>query len=108
MGTDDRDSRAVSGTRAGVAMRILRAMVMRLSGLTARHRADQELQGELEAHVGMHIEDNVRTGMTPIEARRRARLALGGVEHTKEAYRDRRGIPLIETIAVDAQFAVRI
>ena len=46
----------------------------------------------------MHIEDNLRAGLTPQEARRQALIKLGGVEQTKERYRRQRGLPLIETL----------
>ena len=41
----------------------------------------------------MHVEDNLRRGMTPEEARRQALVALGGVQKVREAYRDRAGLP---------------
>jgi len=51
----------------------------------------------LESHLQLHIEDNLRSGMSAQEARRQALLKLGGVEPTKEIYRERRGLPLLET-----------
>ncbi len=45
---------------------------------------------EMESHLQMHIEDNLREGMSPEEARRQALIKLGGVEQTKENYRERR------------------
>ena len=57
----------------------------------AGRRADVSSRAELESHLQLHIDDNLRAGMTPEEARRQALIALGGVEATKEAYRDRRG-----------------
>ena len=56
----------------------------------------------------MHIEDNVRAGMTPEEARRQALIKLGGVEQTKENYRDRRGLPWLETLIRDVRFGLRM
>ncbi len=46
----------------------------------------------------MHIEDNLRSGMTTEEARRDALIRLGGVEPAKEACRDRRGVPWLEAL----------
>ena len=66
-------------------MRFLRAWCSRLLGVFATARSERELAGELESHLQLHIDDNVRAGMTPQEARRRAVMALGGVEQTKEA-----------------------
>jgi predicted permease len=56
----------------------------------------------------MHIEDNLRLGMTPEEARRQALIKLGGIESTKEAYRDQRGLPALETLWRDIRFGLRM
>ena len=58
-------------------MRRLRAWVVRLGGLFRGERAERELAEELESHLQMHIEDNVRAGMAPEEARRQALIKLG-------------------------------
>ena len=89
-------------------MRRLRAWLVRLGGLFREERSDADLAAELESHVQMHIEDNVRAGMTPDEARRDALLRLGGVEQTKERYRDRRGLPWLDTLLQDLRFALRM
>ena len=62
---------------------------------------------ELESHIQMHVDDAVRAGMTPEEARRDAVQKLGGVEATKEAVRDRRRLPFFETAWRDLRFAAR-
>jgi predicted permease len=87
--------------------RRLRAWVVRLGGLFDKGRRDRELAEELEAHIRMHAEDNVRSGMTPEEARRQAVIRLGGVEATKEEYRERRGVPAVETLSRDLRYALR-
>ena len=88
-------------------MRQLRAWLVRLRGLFERARAERELAEELELHLEMHVEDNVRAGMTPDEARRQALIKLGGVEQAKERYRERRSLPLLETLWQDARFGAR-
>jgi predicted permease len=88
-------------------MRQIRAWILRLVGLFARDRRDRELTDELESHLQMRIADNVRCGMTADEARRHALIEAGGVESAKEQYRDRRGIPMIETVVKDVRFAAR-
>ena len=45
-------------------MRPLRAWLLRLGGLFQKHRRDSELADELESHLAMHIEDNLRAGMS--------------------------------------------
>jgi predicted permease len=88
-------------------MRRLRAALVRLAALTRRRRLDQDLDDEIESHFQLHIDDNLRAGMAPDEARRGAILALGGVEGTKERYRERRGLPALEAFAADVHSAAR-
>jgi predicted permease len=88
-------------------MRHIRAMLMRIRGLVGKAPRERELEGELDSHLHMLIDDNLRAGMTPEEARRQALVRFGGIESVKEAYRDRRGIPLLETTLQDARYAVR-
>ena len=89
-------------------MRQLRALLFRLAGLFRKDRRDNELAAEMDSHLRMHIEDNLRAGMSPAEARRLALIKLGGVEQIKETYRDRRGLPLLETFFQDLRFACRM
>src|SRR5882724_6037107 len=89
-------------------MRNLRAWFLRLGGLFRPERPDREFSQEIESHLQMHIDDNLRSGMTPEEARRSALMRLGGIAQAEENYRDRRGIPVLETLAQDLRFAVRM
>jgi len=90
-------------------MKLLRALALRLTGmLPGKRRArERELAAEIDSHLQMHIDDNLRAGMTPEQARREAILQLGGVEATKEAYRDRSSIPFLEHLLQDFRFAIR-
>jgi len=72
-----------------------------------RARRERDLAAELESHLQLHIDDNLRAGMTPADARRRALVALGGVEQTKERVRDARGT-LVDSIRQDVVFALRL
>ena len=87
-------------------MRRLRGWIMRFAGLFDKRRKDQELQDEMESHIQMHTEDNLQLGMTPEEARRQAMIKFGGMESTKEAFRDQRGLPLLETLFQDVRFGL--
>ena len=89
-------------------MRRLRAALVRLTNLFRRDRLDRELAAEMESHLQLHIDDNLRAGMSPEGARRQALLALGGIEQAKERYRDRRGMPLLEALLEDVRFAGRM
>ena len=88
-------------------MRHLRAWLSRVKGLFAKDARERELAAELESHLQLHIDDNIRAGMSPQEARRVAVMKLGGVEQTKEAYRDRATIPFLESVVQDLRFTFR-
>jgi putative ABC transport system permease protein len=88
-------------------MRSLRAWFFQLVGLFNRERRERDFAAELESHLQMHIEDNLRSGMTPEEARRQALIKLGGIEQTKERYRDRRDIPVLEALIQDLRYGLR-
>ena len=89
-------------------MRSLRAFLLRIAGLFGGRRHDRELTEEFESHLELHIEDNLRDGMSPVEARRQAVLKFGGMEAAKASCRDRRGLPFLETLTQDIRFALRI
>src|SRR5258708_859164 len=89
-------------------MRRLRSWFVRLGGFFRRNRSERELAAEMESHLHMHIEDNLRAGMSAAEARRQALIKLGGEEKTKEIYRARRGLPLLETLFQDLRYAARM
>jgi predicted permease len=89
-------------------MRPLRAWLLRFAGLFRRRRRDRELAEELESHLQMHTEENLCAGMAPEEARRAALIKLGGIEQTKEGYRDRRGLPWLDTLLQDIRFGLRM
>jgi putative ABC transport system permease protein len=89
-------------------MRRLRGWVVRVSGLFSRQRQDRELDEEIEGHIQSHIEENLRLGMTPEEARRQAMIRLGGIEATKEAYRQQRGLPLLDVVFQDVLYGARM
>src|SRR5271154_2238062 len=89
-------------------MKFVFASFTRLQNLFRRTRLDRELSEELASHLEMHIADNVRAGMTPEEARRNALIKLGGVEQTKEQYRERGGWPLLESLTQDLRFGLRM
>src|SRR5215831_15806661 len=88
-------------------MRRIRAFLLRLGWLFHKERHDRDLAEEIESNLQLHIEDNLRAGMSPEDARRDALLKFGGVESAKEAYRDRRGLPMLEALAQDIRYAFR-
>ncbi|WP_260740500.1 ABC transporter permease [Tunturiibacter lichenicola] len=88
-------------------MKKLRAALRRLVGMFSAERREREFASEIEGHLEMHIDDNVRAGMTAEEARRYALVKLGGLEKTRQAYHDRGSVPFFETLMQDLSFAAR-
>lgn len=88
-------------------MRTLRALWLQLRAMTGGQGSDQDLTDELESLVQMHVDDNLRAGMTPEEARRQALIRLGGMEQVRQAVRDRKGVPSIEGLGRDLKYATR-
>ncbi|HLK66059.1 MAG TPA: ABC transporter permease [Bryobacteraceae bacterium] len=84
-----------------------RVFAARLRGLFIRNRAECELENEVSFHLEMLIEDNLRAGMKPAEARRAAMRSFGGVEVMKETYRELRTFGSIESLARDFRYALR-
>jgi putative ABC transport system permease protein len=90
-------------------MKQLRAWLRRLAATMAFvNRHERDMDAELASHLQMHIDDNIRAGMSPDEARRDALIRLGGLEQVKELYRSRRRIPFLQHIAQDLRFSVRV
>src|SRR5919106_944418 len=73
-----------------------------------KRKLDDELDEEIKSHLEMQVEDNVRRGMSFAEARYAAQRSFGGVDQIKEVYRDRRGVPLVESSLQDLRFAIRV
>jgi macrolide transport system ATP-binding/permease protein len=89
-------------------MRTWRAALLRIAGLWRGRAYDRDVTDELDAHLQFHIDDNVRAGMTPDEARRHALLKLGGLNLVQEQHRDRRRLPLLDTLVRDLRYAARM
>ena len=88
-------------------MRPFRAAVSRIRGMFGKSRHDGEWQEEIQSHLQMHIEDNLRAGMTPEQARRSALVRFGGIQPARGAYRDQQGLPWLETRWQDLRHGVR-
>lgn len=91
-----------------LAVNQLRILMWRIAGLFGKEQRDSQLEEELEAHLEMLTEENMRQGMEPEEARRAARVELGGAEQIKEAVREQRGLPFLEELGADINFALRM
>src|SRR5262249_6041449 len=75
--------------------------------LWLRKKMEEELEKELRFHLDQHTADLIAQGLDPKEARRRARLALGGPEQVKEQCRDARGTRWLEGLLQDLRDGLR-
>src|SRR6266849_244986 len=82
--------------------------IRRVMALFRRRRLEDDLDEELRSHLEMAVERNLGKGMSAEDARREALRSFGGVEQTKENYRDQRGLPMIETTLQDLRFGLRM
>jgi putative ABC transport system permease protein len=85
----------------------MRPLLARLLALFHRRRLDDELSDEMSAHLEMSTADHVARGLSLEDARRAAALRFGGTLQTAEAYRDRQGFPLLDSLWQDVRYAVR-
>src|SRR3989449_9495451 len=84
-----------------------RVLISRLLGLFRKRRLEEEMSEEVRAHLEMLVEENLRKGMSAEEARTAALRSFGGVEQVKEAWREQRGLPMIETFIQDVRYGLR-
>ena len=89
-------------------MSALRRLVLRCVNVFRPERTQPELERELACHLTLLEDDFQRRGMTPEEARRAARRALGGVEHTKDLHRDARSFAWLDDARRDLRHAGRL
>jgi predicted permease len=84
-----------------------REAAARVRAFFCKRPLDSDLDAELASHIAMATDDNIRSGMTPGEARRQAMLKFGGTEPAKELHRDARGLPWLDTVTQDLRYAFR-
>ena len=75
--------------------------------LWRRRKMEEQLEKELRFHLDQHASELIARGHSPNEARRQARLALGGPEQVKENCRDARGTRWLEDLLQDFRYAIR-
>jgi hypothetical protein len=89
-------------------MKPLRRFLNRVINLVTNRSQEDRLREEIEGHIALQTKDNLRAGMSHIEARRQAMLKFGGVEAIKQDYRAERGLPFIENLLQDLRFGLRM
>src|SRR5438067_809501 len=82
-------------------------MLRRYLSLFRRRRLDRELTEEVAAHLAMQEAEFRHAGLDPEAARLKSLREFGGVSQTQEAYRERRGVPWVETTMKDVRYALR-
>src|SRR3954469_7997285 len=88
-------------------MKALRVAWARLRDLMRAGRLDREVRDEIATHIDEAIEDHIRWGRSPEEARRAALASFGGIAQTIEASHDARSFPWVEQSWRDLRHAVR-
>jgi len=78
-----------------------------LRNLFHKQREERELDEEVRASEQLLVDENIHAGMNPQEARRQARLELGGVEQVKEQVREIRAGHLLDALGCDVRYAAR-
>src|SRR5262245_38931745 len=109
MGANHGHSRPFSDVHQGILMfRRCRALFIRLFNVARPSRNERDLAEELESVLQLHIEANIRSGMTVEDARRAALVKFGGLDAAREAWREQRRLPFLEVIMRDARYAFRL
>ena len=86
---------------------VFQRFISRLRAVFNKPALDADFSAELAQHLEAATADNIRAGLTPDEARRKAHIALGGVEQIRELHREARGLPSLENLARDIGFGLR-
>lgn len=89
-------------------MRSIRRLWTRTLNFVKRSTGDRRLREEMEQHLALQTDENIRAGMNPLEARRQAILKFGPIEAIGESYHAEEGLPLIETVLQDCRYALRM
>ena len=74
----------------------LRMTGARIRGWVSRRRVEEDFSRELDEHIALLTEENILRGMTREEARRAARLRLGGMTQLQEMHRELHGWAALE------------
>lgn len=85
----------------------LREIFGRVNSFFHKPERDRELDAEMQAHLEIAIEENVRQGMSEQEARRQALIRFGGVDRAKEEQRASRGLPWLDVLLQDLRYTLR-
>ena len=88
-------------------MGAIREAIGRILSFFGKQTRDADLETEVANHLDLAVEENLRRGMSPQEARRQAMLRFGGVQQAKEGQRETRGLPWLDVLLQDLRFTFR-
>jgi predicted permease len=88
-------------------MTTLKEALKRMQSLFRKREQDVELDEEMQSHLEFAVEENLRAGMAPDEAKRKAMVRFGGVQQARERQREARGLPWLEILMQDMRFTFR-
>jgi putative ABC transport system permease protein len=86
----------------------LKVFLSRFSDFFRRRERDGRLDDEIRGHLDLLTAEYLEKGLSLPDARAAARRAFGGVDQMTSAYRDQRGLPVLDALALDARLAVRL
>jgi putative ABC transport system permease protein len=85
----------------------IREYCQRLLGFLRGRRPDHDLDAEFAADFEIAVEENLRSGMTPAEARRAAAVRFGSLTSAREQVGNQRGLPGLESLFRDLAYGLR-
>jgi predicted permease len=89
-------------------VKFLRRFLIRLANFATGRSADERLREEIAEHLAFQTEENLRAGMTPVEARRQAALKFGAAQAIREDHHAEHSLPFFENLLFDLRYAVRM
>ncbi len=89
-------------------MEVLHRIKNWLAALFRHRRKNSDLEEEIEAHIAMRTEMNIKAGMQPEVARKKAMKGFGNVENLKEDCRDSWGTRVVTNLIRDLNYSIRL
>ena len=86
----------------------LREVLNQIRSLFRSEQLDHEVKDEMASHLEMAVEENLRRGLSPDEARRQALVQFGGVQQALECHRESRTLPWVDVLRQDLRFTFRM
>ncbi|HZD50901.1 MAG TPA: ABC transporter permease [Silvibacterium sp.] len=84
-----------------------RRALNRLRSFFRKEPLDHDLNAEMASHLDFAIEENLRNGMSPDQARRQAMIRFGGVDQARQQHRETRGLPALDVFLQDLRYTLR-